>query len=289
MNRENFETGIRKPGFLSEAIIFLILSVFSSSGVFAQSYEACIDSADYYAGRKRWKEAERFTVRALRLEPANKSNWLLWANLGEIRSRLDDREGALTAYSIGLSQMPESRKMLSARAALYIEENRIEEALDDLNAALKLDSTLEWPRMMRGMIMLGENRLKEAEKDFSLLKSQYPENTHALNGLARIRALEGKPDEAVDLYAQSLAISPDDDVWFYKITLLADGGKLQEASDDLYLAMKQFPRNGNMFLLRAYIHKLRFENEEAEIDRKLALEYGADPSLVESVFHSEKK
>jgi len=265
---------------------FLSLFVFATSDLFAEKedYTLCVDSADYYATRHRWEDAERLTVKALRLEPANKSNWLLWSNLGDIRAELNDREGALTAYSIGLSQMPESRKMLSARAALLIEENRVDEAMEDLDAALRLDSTLQWPRMMRGMLELGQNRLKEAEEDFTILRKQYPDNRNALNGLARIRAIEGKQDEAVELYSESLKLEPDDMVWFYKITLLADMGKLQEASDDLYTAMKQFPRNGNLFLLRAYIHKLRFQNEEAEIDRKLATEYGADPALVESIF-----
>ena len=130
------------------------------------TYEEYIDSADYYSGRKNWEKAEAMTVNALRLKPAHRSNWLLWSNLGEIREKLGDIDGALTAYNIGLSLQPQSKKMLSNRAALLIEDGKQEAALSDLATLIEADSVAEWPRMIRGMIFLESGEVEIAETDF---------------------------------------------------------------------------------------------------------------------------
>ena len=246
-----------------------------------KAFEVLVDSAEYYSSIKNWKDAERTTINALRLKPANKSNWLLWANLAEIRQNLDDSEGALEAYNIGLSLQPNSINMLSGRAALLISEKKMEDALTDLDILLKNDSTLEWPRMIRGMVLMELKNTTEAEKDFEYLKKNYPENTQGYNGLASIAIQNGEIDKAITLYSESLKIMPDETIYFYKVTLLADNGRLPEASETLREAMKAFPRNGNLYLLRAYLHRLNYQNEEAEIALKLAKEYGADQTLID--------
>ncbi len=248
------------------------------------SFEECIDSADYYTSAKHWKDAERMTVNALRLKPANKTNWLLWANLGEIRENLGDLTGALTAYDIGLSLQPSSVKMLSGRASIHIAEKNIDKALEDLNMILNLDPSLEWPRMIRGFLLLDKGDLINAEKDFSILKSDYPDNPKSYIGLASIKQRDGNTAEAIKMYEKSLELSADEDVYFNLIKLKADCGQLPQAAESLREALKKFPRNGNLFLLRAYLHKLNFQNEEAEIALKLAKEYNADTHLIEAIF-----
>lgn len=248
------------------------------------TFEKCIDSAEYYSSIKRWNDAERMTVNALRLKPANKTNWLLWSNLAEIRQQLNDPTGALTAYNIGLSLQPSSIKMLSGRASILIEEKKLDEAFEDLNSILLIDSILEWPRMMRGLIALEKGDYYRATQDFETLKRRYPDNPQSYNGLAAISAKEGRTEEAIDLYKKSLSIMPDENVYFYLVALQADNDKLPDAAESLREAMKKFPRNGNLFLLRAYLHKLNFQNQEAEIALKLAREYGADSHLIENIF-----
>ena len=99
-----------------------------------------------------------------------------------------------------------------------------------------------------------------------------------------IQARRGNVKEALDMFSKSIDLNPDETTYIYKITLQADNGMLPEAAETLRSAMKQFPRNGNLFLLRAYLHKLNFQQEETEIALKLAKEYGADNHLIESLF-----
>lgn len=270
--------------FFTALFLFPALKSEASHNPEEISFETFVDSAEYYSRHKRWDDAERMTVNALRLKPANKTNWLLWSNLAEIRRNLNDNDGALTAYDIGLSLQPESEEMLSGRASLLIEEKRFTEALDDLDLLLRNDSTLEWPRMIRGMLLTDLGNREKAEKDFDILKNLYPDNPQAYNGLASIRAMEGDLDEAIKLYSHSLCIRPDEDIYFYKVLLQVDSGHLPDASETLREAMKKYPRNGNLFILRAYIHRKNFQNEEADIALKLAKEYGADTHLIENIF-----
>ena len=54
----------------------------ASSQTLTRTYIELADSADNYMKRERWEDAERMIMGALRHEPANRSNWLLWSNLG---------------------------------------------------------------------------------------------------------------------------------------------------------------------------------------------------------------
>ena len=62
--------------------------IVSADSMHGTNYMACVDSADYYIKKELWQDAEYFTLKALKTEPGNSANWLLWSNLGEIRMRL---------------------------------------------------------------------------------------------------------------------------------------------------------------------------------------------------------
>ena len=250
------------------------------------NYMACVDSADYYIKKEIWPQAEFFTLKALKTEPGNSANWLLWSNLGEIRMRLGNYDEAIDAFDVALNRAPKARAVLSNRATALIELGRDDEAISDLSRIIESDSVSQWALAMRGMLLTGKGELNAAERDFNTLHRNYPKDAGALKGLARIAGLQGDADKAVNFYRDALAIEPDEESWFYLVTILGNNGKLQEAGESLREAMKQFPRHGNFFLLRGWLHKLSYENDSAEIDRKLAIEYGADPNLIESYYRS---
>lgn len=277
------------PLFLS----FLLLSFFYSECPAQTSsdllFEQYVDSAEYYSSQKLWKDAERMTINALQLKPAQKSNWLLWGNLGLIRQHRDNVDGALEAYNVGLNLNPDSYKLRLERASLFIHNDMKQEAIEDLNIILNNDSTVEIPRMMRGLLLLDKGELFEAENDFNVLKRQYPDNSNAYIGLASIMENRNKPQEAIEYYTKAIELNPEEYVYFNLIKLLIDMDKLPEATEKLREAMKQHPRNGNLYVLRFLLHKLSFQNDEADLALKLAKEFGADPELIEKTFQKFKK
>ena len=134
---QNVEGVLRRPLLLC-LVMMLADIVYTHADTFERlSYEALIDSAEYYSQRSDWERAEKLTVEALRRKPASASNWILWSNLAEIRSRMGDVDGALDAYDIGLSQRPESLTLHKGRAALYISEGGIRKLLKILKLCSK--------------------------------------------------------------------------------------------------------------------------------------------------------
>ena len=50
-----------------------------------------------------------------------------------------------------------------------------------------------------------------------------------------------------------------------------ESDKIPKAKELLLTALKRYPRSGNLYLARGIIHKRNFENDAAEIDKKLRL------------------
>ena len=90
-------------------------------------------------------------------------------------------------------------------------------------------------------------------------------------------------EEAISLYGEALTLRQDPDNWFRLIMLKIETTRLGEADDDLQRALKIFPDDGNLYLLRAVLRKQNFLNTEAEADVKLALRKGADPELAKAL------
>lgn len=262
-------------------IILLIftLEAFSSS----PRYLALADSADNYIKAENWTDAEKTLVKALRLEPGNFSNSLLLSNLGVVQSRQGRMEEALESFRLGISIAPNTSVLYNNRARVYMQISRYEDALLDINKSLEIDSVQEWPLQMRGFLLLDSNPL-QAKEDFLLLSKLFPHNHLSMSGLAAIAEKENNYDDAVRYYDESIAIMDDPDIRFSRILLKINHGKYNEASEDITESLQKYPREGDLYLLRGYLHKLRFRYQEAEIDKKIALDKGSDKQLVDKFF-----
>ncbi len=269
--------------------IFLLLFICAGINVSAQTYIQYVDSADYYIRRELWDKAEEMTVKALRSMPANKLNYLLWSNLGDIRSRKGDNDGALQAFDIALASNPENASIMAKRAYVYLSKNDVENALNDIDNSLRIDSVQEWPLQARANIRMNEGKYTEAEKDFRSLNSLYPDNPEAYTGLGKIASTHGDSKEAEKCFRRALELKDTEETRFLLILLLININDVPKAKEELLVALKRYPRSGNLYLLRGVIHKINFENESAMLDRKIALDYGASPELVGKLLPSIKK
>ncbi|MDE6339406.1 MAG: tetratricopeptide repeat protein [Muribaculaceae bacterium] len=273
---------------------YLIIAIFYVCVTFpgvAQSYIECVDSAEYYIKRERWNDAERMTISALKQKPANKINYQLWSNLGDIRTALEEYDGALQAFEIALTTVPakERARILNNRAFTLLRIGKENEALKDIEESLALDSLQEWPLKMCGIINLNKQNYITAEKCFISLKNHFPDNPAAYEGLGKIEGTKGNNIKAVDYFRKSLELNQDENIWFYLILVNIESDKIPEAKEDLLIALKRYPRSGNLYLLRGLIHKKNYENEEALIDKKIASDFGADPHLIERFFPNNTK
>lgn len=270
-------------------VILFFLFTAAAWQLSAQTYIQCVDSADYYIKRQMWREAEEMTVKALRTMPANKLNYLLWSNLGEIRNHRGDNDGAIQAFDIALASQPENASILAKRAYAYLSAKDMENALKDIDSSLKLDSVQEWPLQTRGSLMLNSGKYEEAEKDFNSLRLHFPKNAEAYSGLGKIASARGENKKAEEYFRHSIELEDTEEARFLLVLLLINNGDVPKAKDELLTSLKRYPRSGDLYLLRGVIHKINFENESAMIDRKIALDYGAAPALVNQLLPNIKK
>lgn len=266
---------------MNKYIIILVSFILGSVTVSASqnSYMELADSAEYYIGQELWNKAEEKIIEALRLEPANFNNALLLSNLGTVRTHKEEYDKAIEAYTLALSISPASTTLHNNRARAYILNNNLPEALADIDKSLQLDSIQEWPLQTRGLIYLQDNRLEEAAKVFSTLKRNFPDNSIAFSGLATLFTRQGDIDKALEFYDLALKKDPsDEDTLCNYVFLLIETEKYSEARALLRKAISDNPENPMLYLLRGYIHRLNYLLNEAQADKKTAIEKGIDPS-----------
>lgn len=251
-----------------------------------RAYIELADSADMYMKHENWADAERVITKALRREPANKSNWLLWSNLGVVRTHQDNYEGALEAYDIGLSSAPKSTVILSNRAWTQLTFGHTQEGLKDINSTLALDSLQVWPLKMRGL--LGMAHPKKARKDLQLADSLAPDDAAVLAGLGDLDAADGNIRSALNYYKRSLKIRPDEETAFKFLLIMTEQDDEVKARDWTIGALAKWPECANLHLLRSLQHQRAYQTGSALKEKNLAVSYGADPLLVDALLNLKR-
>ncbi len=270
-------------------ITISVCALLGGAQTLTATYIELADSADYYTRHSRWADAERVIIKALRHEPANPSNHLLWSNLGIVREQLCNLPGALEAFDIGLASAPRSTTLLTNRARIYMSEGKSGEAIADLSRALEVDSTLQWPRKMRGILYLAQAKPKEALADFTDYKNRFGEDADVAEGAASAEAGLGNPDKAMEYYEESLRIEPLQSTLVKMLLTAYSFGILERYEEKLREGIEKYPRCGELYLLRGTLHKARYETEKTEIDRKLATEFGASTDLINTLLPIKTK
>lgn len=252
-------------------------------------YLQLADSAQYYISKENWSEAARCTREALRLDPGNVGNVMLFSNLG-LAAGMDGKYGeAMQCFDIALSRAPKSLPVLTSKAKIQIKASDPDGAMETLDTILKLDSLAEWPLQTRGLLRMRAGDYKAAFDDFKTITKNFPKNTWGPGGMAKCMEIQGYLAEAAGYYRDAIdRTAPDDEdrVEFQLglIENLGHTGKLTEALDAAKDALSEHPHDGRLYLLRGWIKKQLLIYREAEADKKLAIDYGVDPQTIERFF-----
>lgn len=257
--------------------------VMAGAQTLTHRYVELADSADTYMKHENWTDAERVIVKALRHEPANKSNWLLWSNLGVVRTHLDNYDGAMEAYAVGLSSAPRSTVLLSNRAWTELTFGHTQDGLKDIDSTLALDSLQAWPLKMRGLLNM--SKPEQARRDLLRSDSITPDDPAVLAGLGDLDAAQENIAGAMDYYKRSLKVRPEQEVAFRFLLIMTEQGDEVKARDWTVGALAKWPECAEMHLLRALQHQRSFQTDAALKEKNLAIAYGAEPLLVDAVLN----
>lgn len=265
-------------------LIFLVTLSFIGYAQQSDAYLERVDSADIYIARQRWIDAERVLKEALRIEPGNINNSLLLSNLGIVLHRQKKLEDAIDSFNLALVMTPNSFILLKNRAAALLDANLSDEAYSDLTKALDIDQSDPWVLNCHGLLSLEKGNNQTAKNDFNMLLDLDSNSKEALIGLAICANIEGDLTTAIDYYSEVIKNHQLPEYYVERALLYIYTGDFNRADDDVREGLRLNNRYGDLYLLRAYLNKLRYRNKDAEIDKKIALDYDADVQLLQSLF-----
>jgi len=247
----------------------------------ADHYLEYTDSADQCMKNSRWERAEEYLLMALREHPADLNNSLLLNNLGSARQHQGKLSLALEAYDLGLSLTPNSLVLLKNRASALVEADSLGAACRDVDHALSIEPNDRWSRKTHGLICLSLKRTEEAISDFHILLKDDPEAEDLLRGIISAYIAKESPSEAEKYSAILVDRHPNADNWYLRGLTLLLAEKYSEADEAVRSGLELDNRNGDLYMLKACLSHKRYRYEEAKIEKKMAIEFGADPELVE--------
>ena len=131
---------------------------------------------------------------------------------------------------------------------------------------------------------MAKGELDVAKADFETILKNDASTTEGLLGMTIWADYSGDYPTAIEYITQLIDKEHRAENYFTRALLYVKTNNLPAADDDVREGLKIDNRYGDLYLIRAYLHKLRYRNEEAEIDKKLAIEYNADAQLIQQLF-----
>jgi len=236
-------------------LVFILCSIFSSVCTLqAQSYNEIVELAMNCVKKDSLVQAEQLFRQALKLEPNNARNALLFSNLGTVQKRLGKTDEAIESYTLALNIIPYSTTMLLNRAALYLEKGLTQKAyLDYCNVVDLLPKNLE-ARLFRAYIYMQRREYKEARIDYNVVLEQDVKNKTARMGLAMLGEKEGRVQSAMDEMNRLVSDYPKDvSVLKMRANMEWEHGQLEAALFDLEEVLKLDSQDASSYVMKGDI------------------------------------
>ncbi|WP_290394102.1 hypothetical protein [uncultured Duncaniella sp.] len=262
--------------FIISALLFAPLAAKASENETESLYFKKIDEADKACAEGLWHEAENALVEALRAEPANPSNVLLISNLGIIRFNMGQDSLAIATLNDAHSMAPASVTILSNRAKVLAANGYAEEAYLDYSRIIELDSLEISARLPRCLYALRRHDFRTAKSDMEFMEQNFPGKIETEIAGAAVRSGTGDFAGAIPYYSRILLERKDPEYYSGRAYCYLLTGSLQEASDDINSALAITPADGELYLYRAALNKMRYRPADAEADARKAVELGVD-------------
>ena len=255
-------------------VIFSIILAFAAVAAQAQGYYAMVDSSEVYIGEKDWEKAEYYIKKALEAEPDNSNNSLLLSNLATVQRYAGKTQEAVRNYSLALFMTPNAVTLLKNRASLYLQIDSIDLAYADYERVIALDNRDLESLYNHGMIAIEKKKMGISRDDFDRLKSVSPKSYYAVNGDAVWHMVSGNYDRAVEGFSKIIEARPGVEAYMNRADCYMAMKKLVEADKDIRAAIELDSSNGQLYMMKASLDRLRYDEMQVGRDLELAEKYG---------------
>lgn len=268
---------------------FLLLLVVVASGTYATkalaqndsiyTYEEWITASFDALDENNNAQAEQCLKNAMKLEPANPQNGLLFVNLGTIQRNQQKYQDAEISYTCAISLLEENTVAFSTRASLYAEMEEYQKAIDDYSVIIGRNPENEDALYERALCRLMNNDTVGARFDLETIDKFNPKSAKSRLGMAMVYKAMGENAMAVELYDALIKANPNS--W----SLFRDRAEVYFFSKRLGAALididKSISMNGKdplSYFLRAKIRWAKGDREYARRDLNRAVELGLPQS-----------
>lgn len=252
--------------------IFALLAITLTMN--AQTYYAYVDSSEIYINSKEWGKAEYFIKKALETEPDNGNNSLLLSNLATVQRYEGKTAEAVRNYSLALFMTPNAVTLLKNRASLYLELDSIDLAYADYERVISLDNKDLESLYNHGMIALGKKKSGISRDDFDRIKAISPKSYYAINGDAVWHMMKGNYSNAIEGFGKIIKARPSVDAYMNRAECYLSIKKLNDADSDIRAALEIDGTNGAIYMMKARLDRLRYDEMQMNHDLELAQKYG---------------
>ena len=271
--------------------VFLLVSnlILGLCPAFAQSYDEWITRSFDYVDQDSLPQAEECLKQAMRLEPANARNGLLFSNLGTLQRQQDKLQEAEVSYSCAIALLPDMPDVRLNRAQLYAAMERYQDAINDYTELLRRQPHQEDWLYERALCRLMASDTAGARLDLEFIDTFNPHSAKSRLGMAVVYKAERQYSMAVDLYNALIEANPKS--W----SLLRDraevyylSNRMGAALEDINESIRRNPQDPMSYVLRAQIRYAKGDKEYARRDLNTALEKGISPQIVSQLIEKYK-
>ena len=256
----------------------------------AQTYDELITRAMDAVEKDSLYQAEVFFKKALKLEPANMRNALLFSNLGTIQRRMGQNKEALESYSLALNLTPYSVTMLLNRASLYLDMDYLDKAYLDYCTVIDLDAKNQEALQFRAYIYMRRRQYQEAKNDYQSLLEVIPDDKTARIGMAMVNQKMLRYRDSLEEFNRLIVDYPKDaSLLKARAELEVDMSSLEMALLDLESAAKLTPGDADIYVMCGEIYLAQGRKREAYRAFEKAIELGVPRPLLQDKLKDSKK
>ena len=236
-------------------------------------YFQYVDSAQTYIYSHDWPIAEQWLFKAVSQDPDNPNNSLLLSNIATLQRYQGKLADAVKNYSLALDMTPHAVTLLLNRAALYVEMDSVQRAIDDFERVCELDLYNTEARYSLGVLAMESGDTKRAEDLFNEIKRINPNSGLYHEGMGLLHKRNGNHARAAELFTQVIKVQPSAQLLGHRADCYLAMKRLSDAADDIRTALEMAPDDPYLYLLRAKLNKLRFERDDMarDIDKAVSL------------------
>jgi len=240
-----------------------------------------VEESDKACEKGNWEEALRAIDSAIEWEPDNPGNILLLSNKGMIQYNLGLDSLAIATLTEAHRMAPKSVTILSNRARVLTSCGFDADAIADYETIMELDTLNSDARFHHGLLSLRHRDFNRAKADFDWLLANKPDTPESNIAQATLHCSLGEYAEAIPYYTHILDEIKEPEYYGGRAYCYLMTGELQEASNDIAAALEKSPADGELYLYRAALNKMRFRPDDARKDALRAIELGVEPSRAE--------